>query len=244
VLHKGECWKRQPPPSCLLFPWERLGGEEDMVERRYGFRFSGFEGLMLLLGVLGSSFFIFVSGVYIGREVAERRYAPQAQMVRIPVPPSTELPAVQKIVKNESLEWPTGKEPVLPTSLVGKPEIPPSKAPQTEEVKTVANLPVVQRELSLAERDPAPSEKPEQRLVAKKEPALTNRRSPTEGQAFANRSRAKTSEEKPVPVSVVRLERMSESATKKRPPVPETGNTKHDKNRVVHPEFYVVTKQE
>ena len=44
-----------------------------MAERRYGVRFNGVEGGLLLGGVLLASFLIFVSGVYVGREVAGRK---------------------------------------------------------------------------------------------------------------------------------------------------------------------------
>lgn len=56
-----------------------------MTERRYGFRFSGVEGGLLVGSVLLASFLIFVAGVYVGREVTGRKVVMPAPIVRAPV---------------------------------------------------------------------------------------------------------------------------------------------------------------
>jgi cell division septation protein DedD len=66
-----------------------------MTERRYGFRFSGVEGGLLIGSILLASFLIFVSGVYVGREVAGRKVVAPSQVVRARVSPLQDPVAVR-----------------------------------------------------------------------------------------------------------------------------------------------------
>lgn len=127
-----------------------------MVERRYGFRFSGAEGGVLLGSILISSFLIFVSGVYVGREVAGRKGVSQNQVVRVPAssfgdpvasrttsasdPLTVRTPSV-----NAPLTWPVEKEKTTPPvpSLVRRQELQPrekekSEPPHSQESASVA----------------------------------------------------------------------------------------------------------
>jgi cell division septation protein DedD len=86
-----------------------------MTERRYGLRFSGAEGGLLFGGMLLASFLVFVSGVYVGREVAGRKGNTQGPIVRVPVSPfansnDTLTNNTTKVATNTPLAWPTLKE--------------------------------------------------------------------------------------------------------------------------------------
>lgn len=115
-----------------------------MAERRYGFRFNGVEGGLLLGGVLLTSFLIFVSGVYVGREVAGRKGIVQSQQVlrvpvaaysdpavtaRAPVPSDT---ASSRVAVNTPLTWPVAKEKIVPPVPL-EPSVTKSEEPQSRE---------------------------------------------------------------------------------------------------------------
>ncbi|MGE0680491.1 MAG: SPOR domain-containing protein [Candidatus Binatia bacterium] len=54
-----------------------------MAERRYGFRFSFAEGCVIVGGMIGASFFVFLFGVYTGRELEARKTAENTRTVRV-----------------------------------------------------------------------------------------------------------------------------------------------------------------
>jgi DedD protein len=140
-----------------------------ITERRFGFRFSVVEGGLLFGSVLLTSFLIFVSGVYVGREIAGRKAMPHSQVVRLPVssfsdpsvvratPASGSVPMRTASGNNAPLAWPVTKEktspPAPPTT---RPEPLPSQAnaPVTEgKVQGVSPSPYVNGD----ENDPLPA---------------------------------------------------------------------------------------
>lgn len=124
-----------------------------MTERRYGFRFSGVEGGLLIGSILLASFLIFVSGVYVGREVAGRKVVAPSQVVRVPVSSFSDPPTVRTAPKNEpapvrtvgttqtSMAWPIDKEKTLSAA----PSIPRAEVIQEKEkenLKPVSSSPI------------------------------------------------------------------------------------------------------
>ena len=115
-----------------------------MTERRYGFRFSVVEGGLLFGGVLLTSFLIFVSGVYVGREVAGRKVVPHSQVVRLPVSSFSDPSAVRATPTKDSvpmrtasgnnvpLAWPVTKEKMSPPA---PPTTRPEPFQQTEKAQ-------------------------------------------------------------------------------------------------------------
>lgn len=87
-----------------------------MAEQRYGIHFSLFGGVALLVSVLLSSFLIFVSGVYVGREVAASKAAQQVQAVRVPVSAPEEPSALRSTTTNSPLTWQLPKESLVGSS--------------------------------------------------------------------------------------------------------------------------------
>ena len=130
-----------------------------LTERRFGFRFSVVEGGLLVGSVLLTSFFIFVSGVYVGREIAGRKAVPHSQVVRLPVssfsgssvvrstPTNDAAPVRTASGNNAPLAWPVTKEKTSPPAPpITRPEPLPSQAsaPVTEgKAQRVAPSPYV-----------------------------------------------------------------------------------------------------
>ena len=56
-----------------------------MAERRYGFRFSFAEGCIIVVSLVGSSFLVFLFGIYAGRELEARKAAEHTSSVRLAV---------------------------------------------------------------------------------------------------------------------------------------------------------------
>ncbi|MBI3757535.1 MAG: SPOR domain-containing protein [Deltaproteobacteria bacterium] len=56
-----------------------------MAERRYGFRFSFAEGCIIVVSLVGSSFLVFLFGIYAGRELEARKAAEHTNSVRLTV---------------------------------------------------------------------------------------------------------------------------------------------------------------
>jgi hypothetical protein len=188
-----------------------------MAERRYGFRFNGVEGGVLLGGVLLASFLIFVSGVYVGREVAGRKGVAQSQVVRVPVSAFTDPAMTAKstapndttsprtVAVNTPLTWPAPKEKVVPPvpSIVKSEEPQQREREKTEPATTHVNVPVapvnVPRttpSLAVKENDPPPRSKPTVEPFAPKFPvavASRSERSDKTAAAQTPRIEAKTS---------------------------------------------------
>jgi len=107
-----------------------------MAERRYGIRFGFFGGVVLLASALFASFAIFVSGVYVGREVAASKAAQQAQAVRVPINVPEEPSVASRPTANAPLTWQLPKETSagsaltlkVETATTGKKEKPDSSA--------------------------------------------------------------------------------------------------------------------
>jgi cell division septation protein DedD len=56
-----------------------------MAERRYGFRFSFAEGCIIVVSIVGSSFLVFLFGIYAGRELEARKAAEHTSSVHLTV---------------------------------------------------------------------------------------------------------------------------------------------------------------
>jgi len=114
-----------------------------MTERRYGFRFSGLEGGLLVGSVLLASFLIFVSGVYVGREVAGRKVVTQTPIVRAPVTFPPDPVVMRTTPPNDALAMRTTAATPTPMAGPGAKEQAMSPAPPVARPDT---SPLVERE--------------------------------------------------------------------------------------------------
>jgi cell division protein FtsN len=97
-----------------------------MAERRYGFRFSFAEGCVIVGGMIGASFLVFLFGVYTGRELEARKTAENTRTVRVN----------SNLVNEKTPDRPlTGTEANVATKEQDKPEHIPQ--PMHETPKTV-----------------------------------------------------------------------------------------------------------
>ncbi|MGE0824235.1 MAG: SPOR domain-containing protein [Candidatus Binatia bacterium] len=205
-----------------------------MVERRYGFRLSGIEGVLLLSGALGASFFIFVSGVYVGREVAGRKISPPIQTVRMPVVFPKDPPP-QRRVQSEPQLWPTVREPSSSTNLIKPVESQEAKSSQHGGTATEAGASVGRREQA---------DKPDKKILAKNDASLASERSKkNESPTIAPRNR--TTDVKPREVEVVHANVTSEKKLSRQAQKnPDLSSAKKEKPKVVNPEFDTEARRE
>ena len=195
-----------------------------MTERRYGFRFSGAEGGLLIGSVLLASFLIFVSGVYVGREVAGRKIVPQPQIVRAPVafssspvatrPPTITEPApVRTASVNPPVTWPVAREKIVPPAPpLARSDIPTEKEKDRMEVTpSRGNEPMVTANPLRVPNSPSVSDySVPQRTKPTAEPFLPKvpvaAASRTEKTTTAA-SRGENGDKKPVPITVAHVEK-------------------------------------
>ena len=198
-----------------------------MTERRYGFRFSVVEGGLLFGGVLLTSFLIFVSGVYVGREVAGRKVAPHSQVVRLPVSSFSDPSAVRATPTKDSvpmrtasgnnvpLAWPVTKEKMSPPA---PPTTRPEPFQQTEKAQpgplpSQANVPVTEGKGQrvapspyVNDDDNVPSRaKPVEESLTPKLPSAVD--SQTEKTAPAVAARVENMDRKPSSLTVAHVEK-------------------------------------
>ena len=196
-----------------------------MTERRYGFRFSGVEGGLLFGSVLLASFLIFVSGVYVGREITGRKIVPQSQIVRVPVvsstnpvasrlPTTTEPAAVRTAAVNPPMTWPVAREKVAsPTPSVVRPDAPVEKEKERMELTpSRGNGPVgtvnpQRRDVSQMVSDDSapPRTKPTAEPLPPKEQATMAFR--TENTPSTVTSRGENVDKRTVPLTVAHVEK-------------------------------------
>lgn len=206
-----------------------------MTERRYGFRFSVVEGGLFIGGALLASFLIFVSGVYVGREVAGQKVVIPSQVVRVPVAgpsagrttPTSESAAKRTAsASNAPLEWPVAKEKMTPSA----PPVTRQEAlQQTEKEKSrLAQSSVDGLETKGQREVPSPLEneenipsraKPIGEVFASKFPAAVASR--TEKAIPAVTSRGENVDKKPEPPLTFAHVEKAESPVHPRSPAPE-----------------------
>jgi cell division septation protein DedD len=200
-----------------------------MTERRYGFRFSGVEGGLFIGSALLASFLIFVSGMYVGKEVAGRKVVTPSQVVRAPVAPfsdplagrapstSDSTAGQTASTSNVPLEWPVAKEKMTPsTPLVTKQEV----LQQTEKEKSrlaqsAVNDPEMKRQREVqspfVNEENIPSRaRPVGESFTPKLPAAVASR--TEKATTVVASRGENIDKKPMPITVARVEKTETSA--------------------------------
>jgi len=233
-----------------------------MTERRYGFRFSVVEGGLLFGGVLLTSFLIFVSGVYVGREVAGRKVAPHSQVVRLPVSSFSDPSAVRATPKNDSapvrtagnnapLAWPVTKEKMSPPApQMTRPEpfqqtdkVPPGPLPSQANVpvtegkgQRVAPSPYVNDDHNVSSRA-----KPVEESLTPKLPSAVD--SQTEKTAPVVSTRVENMDKKPSSLTVAHVEK-SEMPVRPRTSVAEVKRPVDGKSDETKPGLTAAKKPE
>ena len=232
-----------------------------MTERRYGFRFSGVEGGLLVGSVLLASFLIFVSGVYVGREVAGRKVVPQTPIVRARVvfPPD---PVVMRTAPpNDALAMRTTTPTTAPVAGPGTKEkgmspVPPVARPDTSPLvergkpgpaSLPANVPSAETKTQRIEPSPFVSEEsiPSR---AKSQGGPFTPKSPAALASHTDKRPSDTSprndsiEKKPTTVTVARAEKVE---TQMRAPglTPETRHPIEEKDKEAKPTAPSVKKE-
>ncbi len=87
-----------------------------MAAGRYGLRFSLMEGGVLLAGACAGAFFIFLLGVYVGKEIQVDRAARAGRIARVPVTSSKGGPASRQ-PEEPLLMWRRRADPPEPLSV-------------------------------------------------------------------------------------------------------------------------------
>jgi cell division septation protein DedD len=185
-----------------------------ITERRFGFRFSIVEGGLLFGSVLLTSFLIFVSGVYVGREIAGRKAMPHSQVVHLPVSSFGGQSVVRATATNDSapvrtasnnapLAWPVTKEKTSPPA-------PPTTRP--EPLPSQANAPVTEGKVQRVVPSPYVNDengplraKPVGEPFTPKSPSAVDPQ--TEKTAPAVAARVENVDRKPSPLTVAHVEK-------------------------------------
>ncbi|MBM4255156.1 MAG: hypothetical protein FJ147_04580 [Deltaproteobacteria bacterium] len=207
-----------------------------MTGRHYGFRFNGVEGGLLLGSILLASFLIFVSGVYVGREVGGRKVVAPSHVVRVPISPVPDPIVTRTTPTSESnaavrtdatsqtsMTWPVTSEksvsptPPLPRAEVTqrpaqeKPRLSPSAVPTpaTKEPRTVSSLVVKEDPRPARTKPPAEPFAPKIPVAVESRPekATTTIAARTEKPSPTVTQRAENTAKRPTPVTVAHVER-------------------------------------